>query len=35
MTLSEETEAEIAEAMANVLKYAPDRLGGGGRKKEP
>lgn len=26
------TKAEINDAMRNVLKYAPDRLGGGGRK---
>ncbi len=28
-----ETEASVAEAVAFCLKYAPDRVGGGGRKK--
>ncbi|XP_030251429.1 uncharacterized protein LOC115568360 isoform X3 [Sparus aurata] len=30
----EETEAKISEAVAFCLKYAPDRVGGGGRKSQ-
>jgi len=34
MANHKKTEAEVCEAIANILKYAPDKAGGGGRSKK-